>query len=169
MEKEVNGKMQGRSRKLAAAIMAMVAITTIAYANAIMGTITLSTAEAVWVSDITDIFPARSAGVREYAAKITLDLSGGKGFKDHDDVVVRVELVPLDAEVYAGFRALIIQIVRGGTVKATLTMNTPYAEFKETDITLGTYNYDVRIIFATGYETVTATIGLNVMIVGILP
>ena len=161
--------MQGRSRKLAAAIMAMIAITTIAYAQAIMGTITLSTAEAVSVSAITDTFPARSAGVREYTNTIGLDLSNGKGFKSGDDVVVRVELVPLDAEVYAGFRALIIQIVNAGGPVATLTMNTPYAEFKEKNISPGTYNYNVKIIFATGYETVTATIGLRVTIVGILP
>lgn len=163
--------MRSKSRVLAAAVMAVIAITAIAYAQNIMGSITVETKEAVTVNDISGTFPARSAGVREYDDVITLSLTTSNGFQDNDDVVVRVELVPLDAEVYAGFRALTIQIIYGSDPVATLTMNTPYDEFTVEDIDTdpGEYTYDVKIIFATGSKEVTANIGLKVTIVGVLP
>jgi len=170
VKREVSGKMRSKSRVLAAAVMAVIAITAIAYAQTIMGSITVATKEAVTVNDIGEIkFPARSAGVRTYEDVITLSLTTSNGFQDKDDVVVRVELVPLDAEVYAGFRALTIQIIYGTNPVATLTMNTPCAEFTIENITPGTYQYHVKIIFATGEKTMTVHIRLKVTIVGILP
>ena len=155
---------------LAAAVMAVIAITAIAYAQNIMGSITVAIVEMVNVNDIGPYnFPARSAGVRTYEDVITLSLTTSNGFQDKDDVVVRVELVPLDAEVYAGFRALTIQIIYGSDPVATLTMNTPYDEFTITNLSPNTYTYGVRIIFATGSKEVTADIGLKVTIVGVLP
>jgi len=155
---------------LVAAVMAVIAITAIAYAQNIMGSITVAIVEMVNVNDIGPYnFPARSAGVRTYENVIALYLTEGNGFKRNDDVVVRVELVPLDAEVYAGFRALTIQIIYGTNPVATLTMNTPCAEFTIENITPGTYQYHVKIIFATGEKTMTVHIRLKVTIVGILP
>jgi hypothetical protein len=159
-----------KKQVLAATMLAIVAIAAIAYAQVIMGTVTLTTAELVNVTDIKDTFPARSAGVRTYSDIITLNLTREAGFRDGDDVVVRVELVPLGAEVYAGFRSLVIQVFNPTEdAVATLTLQTPYSDFTIKDITLTTYNYSVRVIYATGEKTVTATLGLKATIVGVLP
>jgi hypothetical protein len=161
-----------KRQMLAATVLTIIAIAAIAYAQAAMGTISLTTTEAVSHGSISDTFPARSAGARVYKSannNITLALDNSHGFKTNDKVLVRVELVPLDVNAYAGFRALVIQVLDvNGNVKATLTPNTPYDEFEETISTLGTYNYCVRIIFATGVEELTANIGLRATIVGIV-
>jgi hypothetical protein len=156
---------------LAATMLAIVAIAAIAYAQVTMGTVTLTTAEVVDVTGIEDTFPARSAGVRTYSNIITLDLTSQAGFQGGEDVVVRVELVPLDAEVYAGFRSLVIQVFNQttGAAVATLTLQTPYSDFTISNISPSTYSYDVKVIYATGETTVTATLGLKVTIVGVLP
>jgi hypothetical protein len=156
---------------LAATVLTIIAVAAIAYAQTIMGTVTLTTAELVNVADISDTFPARSAGERTYSSKITLDLTNNAGFQGGEDVVVRVELVPLGAEVYAGFRSLVIQVIPAGGADpvATLTLQTPYSDFTIPDITPSTRSYDVKVIYATGEKTVTAKLGLKATIVGVLP
>jgi hypothetical protein len=158
-----------KKQVFAAAMLAIIAMVAIAYAQNIMGTVTLTTVEPVTVSNITDTFPARSAGVRTYPNIIALELSSSNGFRSGDDVVVRVELVPYDAKVYAGFRSLVIQILYAANVRATLTLQTPYSDFTLENIATQLYSFDVVVIFATGKEPVTATLGLKVTIVGILP
>jgi hypothetical protein len=160
-----------KKQVLAATMLAIVAIVAIAYAQAIMGTVTLTTAELVEVSNIQDTFPARSAGERTYSSTIALNLTSKAGFRSSDKVVVRVELVPLSAEVYAGFRSLVIQVIPTGDTEpvATLTLQTPYSDFTIQNTSPGTYTYDVKVIYATGEKTVIAKLGLKATIVGVLP
>jgi len=152
--------MVGKKHVFVAVVLVAMAMIAIAQAQILLGTVTVTTAEAVKSPTITAKFPARSAGKRIYKTSennITLTLTTANGFADGDDVRVAVELVVNDPAIFEGFKSLVIEVVNStGTAVATLTKNTPYAEFVQSNITPGgTYTYAIRIIFATGPKTLT--------------
>ena len=169
MKKEVNGKMQGRSRKLAAAIMAIVAIATIAYAQATIPTLTINTADIVTNIPGGDLYiPAR--GAREVDIgniELTFPDSNYLGLTYR----VRVELAVDEAEIYTGLRSLVVRVKDSSdNVKAILTLNTPYDEFTVTPSGNPPVvkSYSVHVTAAAGEKPISgATIRLRVTIVGV--
>jgi hypothetical protein len=162
--------MMNKKQVFAAVALMALAMTTIAYANLVLSAVTVTTEEAVTVSSITGTFPARSAGARTYADKVTLDFTKG-GFAADDSVLVRVELVVDDPDIYKGFKSLVLQVKEGDVVETTLTLNTPYGVFTETvGDPVAAKNYDVKIIFATDKEALTdVAFKLSASIIGFGP
>jgi hypothetical protein len=161
--------LQTISKKQVFAIVALMAIaaTTVAYAQLLLGSVTVTTEEAVAVTSWSDTFPARSTGNTTQNNVITLDFSKG-GFTAGDNVRVRVELVVTDPKIYEGFKSLVIQVSNATAVKGTLTLNTPFDEFEETvPNPVGTKSYNVEIIFATGeLELTNVSFKLSATIIG---
>ncbi|MEM1659494.1 MAG: hypothetical protein QW794_03815 [Thermosphaera sp.] len=155
-----------KSQVLAAAILAIIALSAIAYAHAIMGTVTLTTVEVVEsIPSVTYTFPARSAG-NKGLGDIVLNFSKG-GFSAGDTVRVRVELAVDDPQIYEGFHSIVIRVRDGTTVKAILTLHTPYDEFTVSVPASLTKSLPVDLIYATGAKPVIgATFRLRVTIVG---
>lgn len=148
-------EMIGRKRLFAALALIAIAMSTIGYATLLTGQITVTTEEVVTVDDVSATFPARSAGSITFVDMITLDFTIG-GFAGDDVVLMRVELVIDDPEIYEGFKSLVIQIRDGSTVEAVLTKNTLYDEFEVTVATTpASESYDVKVIFATGKKTLS--------------
>ncbi|MFA5869283.1 MAG: hypothetical protein WC941_06230, partial [Candidatus Bathyarchaeia archaeon] len=117
-----------KKQVFAAVALMAIAMTTIAYANLVLSAVTVTTEEAVTVTPFTDKFPARGSGTKTYANKIKLDFTKG-GFAVGDSVLVRVELVVDDPNIYKGFKSLVLQVLEGATIETTLTLNTPYGVF----------------------------------------
>jgi hypothetical protein len=154
---------------LVATMLAIVAITAIAYAQAVMGTVTITTDEVVQsIPGGTFIFPARSAGSVSLG-NIVLNFSKGN-LVAGSSVRIRVELAVDDANIYEGFRSLVVKVTDGSTVKAILTLSTPYDEFTITVPNPNTQQVTlpVELIYATGEKPIShATFRLLVTIVGV--
>jgi hypothetical protein len=154
---------------LAATMLAIVAVVAIAYAQAIMGTVTITTGEVVQsIPGGTFTFPARSAGSVNLG-NIVLDFSKGN-ISAGSTVRIRVELAVDNASIYEGFRSLVVQVTDGSTVKAILTLSTPYDEFTITVPSPNTQEVTlpVSLIYATGAKPISsATFRLRVTIVGV--
>jgi hypothetical protein len=164
VKKEVSGKMQSRSRIIAAAVMALIAITTMAYAQLYTGTVTVATQEVVAVKSWTETFPARGAFTRTESDVITLDFTKG-GFQAGDKVLVKVELVIDDPKIYE-LKSLVVKIKdSGGSVAAVLTLGTPYDEFEVIVPGSLTKSYSAEIVAATG-EATGITFELSASIIG---
>ena len=147
--------MNNKKQTLIAFALIAMAATTIAYAQLLTGTFTVTTEEAVSISPITDTFAARSSGNETYSNVIAINFTKG-GFVAGDKVTVAVELVVTDPTIYSGFLSLVIEVVdSGGNVKATLTKNEPYADFALTLSSLTTQYYSVKIIYQTGDTVLT--------------
>jgi hypothetical protein len=161
--------MASKRQVFAATMLAAIAITAIAYAQVIMGTVTITTGEVVEeIPSKSFNFPARSAG-SESLGNIVLNFSKG-GFTAGDTVRIRVELAVDNADVYEGFRALVVKIVDGSAVKAILTLSTPYDEFTilVSDPATTEKSLAVSLTYATGAkEIASATFRLRVTIVGL--
>jgi hypothetical protein len=139
---------------LAATMLAIIAITAIAYAQLVTGTITVTTKDRVTVSNI-DIgtVPARAAGNKTAEEAITVDLSGLTG-----KALIGVELVADDLKIYEGFKAFVVQIKNATDpskpVVTVLTLSNPYAEF---EVWCGaSHKFDVTVIYAAGSMPVTS-------------
>jgi len=144
-----------KKKVFAAVALMAIALTTIAYAQLLLGIVTVTTEEAVDVTSWSDTFPARSTGNTTYSDAMTLNFSKG-GFTAGDSVRVRVELVVDDARIYEGFLSLVIRVLDAGTAKATLTLTTPHDEFAETVPTpVAAKSYSVELVFATGETELT--------------
>jgi hypothetical protein len=166
VEKEVSGKMQSRSRIIAAAVMALIAITTIAYAQVIMGSLTINTEEIVTtVPSETLYIPARGAVSKDIGNIVLTFPSNYGGLKYR----VRVELAVDDLDVYTGLRALVVRVGDEASPYAILTLNTPYDEFTLTIPSGGsTETLPVHVVVAAGAKEVSsAVIRLRVTIVGV--
>jgi hypothetical protein len=137
---------------LAATMLAIIAITAIAYAQLMTGTITVTTKERVTVTDINiGTVPARAAGNKTVEGAITVDLSGLNGASK---ALIGVELVADDLKIYEGFKAFVVQIKNAtNSVVAVLTLSNPYAEF---EVGCGTsHTFNVTVIYAAGSMPVT--------------
>jgi hypothetical protein len=145
-----------KKRVFATVALMVIAVTTIAYAQLLLGAVTVTTEEAVTIASWADTFPARSTGNKTYSDKMTLNFSKG-GFVANDSVRVRVELVVDDPRIHEGFTSLVIEILDAAdAIKSTLTLNTPYDEFEETvPDPVAAKSYKVKIIFATGETELT--------------
>jgi hypothetical protein len=164
VEKEVSGKMQSKSRIIAAAVIALIAITTMAYAQLYTGTVTVATEEVVAVKSWTETFPARGAFTRTEPDVITLDFTKG-GFQAGDKVLVKVELVIDDPKIYE-LKSLVVKIKYGGSAVAVLTLGTPYDEFEVTvPDPVAAVSYSAEIVAATG-EATDITFKLSASIIG---
>jgi hypothetical protein len=144
---------------LAATMLAIIAITAIAYAQLAMGTITVKTEERVSVSGINiGTVPARAAGSKTENNAITVDLRDLSG-----TALIGVELVANDIDIYKGFRAFVVQIKNTNmTSPVVLTLSNPYAEF---EILCGALqNFDVTVIYVAGEKTVDVEVRLGVTI-----
>ena len=142
--------MAGKGQIAAAAMLAAIAITAIAYAQLYTNTITVTTVDKVTVSSIElGTIPARAAGQVSSQKAITVDLFGLTGYTK---ALIGVELVADSLEIYEGFRAFVVQIKNTSGVKAVLTLNNPYAEF---EANYGTkHELDVTVIYAAGEKAV---------------
>lgn len=157
-----------KKRVFATVVLIIIAVTTIAYAQLLLGVVTVTTEEAVTIASQADTFPARSTGNRTYDNMITLNFSKG-GFIANDSVQVRIELVVDDPRIYEGFTSLVIEILNStDAIKSTLTLSTPYDEFVETvPNPAAATSYKVKIIFATGETELTdVTFKLSATIIG---
>jgi hypothetical protein len=145
-----------KKRVFATVALMIIAVTTIAYAQLLLGVVTVTTEEAVTIAPQVDTFPARSTGNKTYDNMITLNFLKG-GFAANDSVRVRVELVVDDPRIHEGFTSLVIEILNAtDSIKSTLTLNTPYGEFAETvPNPVAAKSYNVKIIFATGETELT--------------
>jgi len=148
--------MNNKKQALIAFVLIAIATATIAYAQLLTGTFTVTTEEVVSITPITDTFPARSSGNETYADVIAINFTKG-GFVAGDSVTVAVELVVTDPTIYSGFLSLVIEVVdSGGNVAATLTENEPYADFALTvSNPPATQYYSVKIIYQTGDTVLT--------------
>ena len=154
MEKLVSGK-----KLLATLILIALAVPLTGYGYLLMGSLTVTTEEAVAVSDASITLPARCSGTDTFTGVITLDFTKG-GFAVGDQVVVLTELVPTDIKIVQGFRYITVEVLDGGNVVATMTLSTPQAEFTVTVPDDGTGNpaaktYDLRVTWMTGPSQVT--------------
>lgn len=162
--------MQTISKKkvFAAVVLMAIALTTIAYAQLLLGVVTVTTEEAVTIASWSDTFPARSTGNKTYDDKMTLNFSKG-GFAANDVVRVKVELVIDDPRIHEGFTSLVVQVLNSSdSAKATLTLSTPYDEFEETvPSPVAAISYKVKIVFATGEKELTdVSFKLSATIIG---
>lgn len=145
-----------KKRVFATVALIIIAVTTLAYAQLLLGVVTVTTEEAVTIASQVDTFPARSTGNRTYDNMITLNFSKG-GFVANDTVRVRIELVVDDPRIHEGFTSLVIEILNAtDAIKSTLTLTSPYGEFEETvPNPVAATSYKVKIIFATGETELT--------------
>jgi len=161
--------MVSKKQMLTAVALIAIAMTTIAYAQVIMGTVTLTTDEVVQsIPSGSFNFPARSAGEKSLD-DIVLNFSKG-GFIGNETVWIRVELAVDEYEIYEGFHSLVVKVHNDSAVKAILTLHTPYDEFEVTvpSDPKTTVELHVELIYATGAKPITdATFRLRVAIVGL--
>jgi sulfate adenylyltransferase subunit 1 (EFTu-like GTPase family) len=151
MEKLVSGK-----RLLATLLLIVLAVPLTGYGYLLMGSLTVTTEEAVTVSDFTITLPTRCSGTDTFTGAITLDFSKG-GFQVGDQVVVLTELVPTDVKIIQGFRYITVEVVdpATGNIVTTMTLTTPHGEFTVTtqdanaDNVPDTQNYDLRVTWMT--------------------
>jgi hypothetical protein len=161
VKREVSGKMQSRSRIIAAAVMALIAITTIAYATISAGSIGINP------EDINISYPSPSiniyvpkGGVSSYSGTITIKASSSITVRFRAEIIV-------DDALYRDLRSLIVRIKDGTGVKARLTLSQPWDEF---DLTLSTnvpVNLDVYVVVAAGSSDASGSVELRIVPVGI--
>jgi hypothetical protein len=143
---------------LASALLAIV-LSTIGYAHLTLGTFTVTTKEIATVTvDNLNLgtLPTRSAGSKTFSNAISLAFD--KAFAAKTVVTIKMELLISDSNVYKGFRSFVVQVMDASTVKATLTLNSPYDEFTYTIGTAGeTKTYSLIVTYATGATLLTDT------------
>jgi len=152
--------MISKRKVFAAVLLATIAMATIAYAQLLTGTVSVTTIEAVSVASSWDLgkIPARSAGSETKSCAINFTLTSNNGFTSGDKVLVAVELVVDDPNMYKGFKAFVVQITGPNytsTVQALLTLNHPYAEFEITTADK-LYMYDAKVIYSAGSKEVSS-------------
>jgi len=145
--------MANMKQVFAAAMLAAIAITAIAYAQLLTGTITVDTEERLAVQSTMNLdkIPARAVHSQTFQKAINVTLTDISG----SNALIGVELVADDLDIYKGFRAFVVQIKPsgGGDVLAVLTLSNPYAEF---ELNCGSdYNLDVVVIYAAGTQPVS--------------
>ena len=158
--------MISKRQVFAAVALIAIAMTTIAYAQLLTGTITVTTEEVVSVKTTTVTFPARGVFNRTVSEVIKLDFTKG-GFQAGDEVLVKVELVIDDPTIHE-LRSLVVKIkdASTGAVVAVLTLGTPYDEFEVTVPDSRVMKYDADIIAATGGKAVSMKFRLSASIIG---
>lgn len=171
-------KMQkiNKKRVFATVALMIIAVTTIAYAQMTMGTLTVTTTDlaAVSVGSMSlGTIPNRSAASKIFDNATTIT-TGDSSFVGVN-ATVKCEVLVGNADILKAFRSLVIEIrvsdgvanTAGGTVKARLSLNSPYDEFELTlpDVA-SPAKYDVVVTCNTGEKTLTsATFSLSVDIV----
>ncbi|MCL6578985.1 MAG: hypothetical protein K6T73_06305 [Candidatus Bathyarchaeota archaeon] len=157
--------MVSKKQIFAAVALIAIAMTTIAYAQLLTGTITVTTEEVVSAKTWTKVFPARGAFKRTESGVITLDFTKG-GFATGDKVLVKVELVIDDPKIHE-LKSLVVKIKNATHTLAVLTLGTPYAEFEVTVPAGSTsVSYDAEIVAVTGEKAVSTTFKLSASIIG---
>jgi hypothetical protein len=168
-KREDEKRMVSKKQMFAAVALIAIAMTTIAYAQIIMGTIAINTEGVVSsVPDFTLYIP-KGGAVEKDIGNIELTFSenlrvGAPTYR------VRVELAVDNYEIYEGLRALVVKVMQGSTVKAILTLNSPYDEFTlYVPAGVGAYPFSlpVDVIAAAGAKEVSGTIRLRVTILGV--
>jgi glyoxylate carboligase len=151
-----------KKQVFAAAILAIIAITAIAYAQLLTGTITVSiesTEKRLQVQSSMPIgtVPARAAGSKTFEKAINVTLQDG------EKALIGFELVADDLNIYKGFRAFVVRIENQNDTTTlfdgvvVLTLNNPYAEIETFSITASTegkYWLKVTVTYAAGEVTV---------------
>lgn len=146
-----------RRKILLASALIAISLSTIGYASLTLGTFTVTTKEIATVNiDNLNLgtLPARSAGSKTFSNAISLAFD--KAFAAGTVVTIKMELLISNSNVYKGFRSLVVQVMNACTVKATLTLNSPYDEFTYTIGTAGeTKTYTLIVTYATGATLLT--------------
>jgi len=160
--------MASKKQVLAAAMLAAIAITAIAYATITTNSFGIS-AESVTVKLNTFTLKIPAPG-----GAYTTDRTGDDALKitfpsalASQTVRLRAELV-VDGELYQKLRALTVKVGPVNSPKAILTLNNPWDEFTDSVPSASPYtlSYDVRVIAAAGADGVDGTVMLRVVPVG---
>jgi hypothetical protein len=167
VEKEVSGKMQSRSRIIAAAVMALIAITTIAYAEISVGGIGINPGEINISYPSINIYVPKG-GVKSDSGTITIRFPSNFA---RMNVRFRAEII-VDEALYRDLLALNVLIKDGDTseVKARLTLSQPWDEFN-IQVPASSSPYEksltVVVIAVAGPNAASGTVDLRIVPVGI--
>ena len=168
-KREDEKRMVSKKQMFAAVALIAIAMTTIAYAQIIMGTITINTEEVVTSVPSYSLTIAARGAVEKNIGDIGLTFpanlrAGAPTYR------VRVELAVDEYEIYEGLRALVVKVRQDSTVKAILTLNSPYDEFTlyvpDGDGPCS-FSLPVDVIAAAGAKEVSGTIRLRITILGV--
>jgi len=157
---QIKERKVGRGKLLTAIALMAIALSTIGYASLTLGSFTVTTKEIATVvvspMDLGTI-PTHHAGNKTFTNAIGITY-GDTSFASLE-VIIKVELI-YSAEAFKSFNSFVVKVKDGNTVKATLTLNSPYDDFAYT-ITTGTEtkNYNVVVHYSVGGKTVTIGAG----------
>jgi hypothetical protein len=163
VKREVSGKMQSKSRIIAAAVMALIAITTIAYAEISVGSIGINPGDINISYPSINIYVPKG-GVKSGSGTITIGFpSNFAGM----NVRFRAEIIVGEA-LYRDLLALNVLIKDGGTV-ARLTLSQPWDEFDIQVQASSPYekSLTVVVIAVAGPNAASGTVDLRIVPVGI--
>jgi hypothetical protein len=155
------GRKVGKGKMLAALALILISLSTIGYAAYTFGSFTVTTKDIATVSvgtmDLGTI-PKNSAGTQTFSKGVNATY-GDAAFAGRA-VTVKCELVISNPDVSTSFRSFVVDLYDGATLEATVTTNSPYAEFAYTIVGgTETVSYDIKVTYYTGSRAVTVAAG----------